>query len=45
MTDKQFIEKLLEIMEINTFADWIANDPRAEFEELSIMIEEHLKRT
>jgi len=45
MTDRQFIEQLLEIMEINALADWISNDPWEEFEELSVMIEEHLKRT
>ena len=45
MTDREFIENLLEIMEINALADWITNDPWDEFEELCAMIEEHLKRT
>tara|TARA_Y100000004_G_C8805694_1_gene365387 strand:- start:135 stop:329 length:195 start_codon:yes stop_codon:yes gene_type:complete len=45
MTDREFIEKLLEIMEINALADWVTNDPWDEFEELRVMIEEHLKRT
>ena len=45
MTDREFIEALLEIMEINALADWLTNDPWDEFEELRVMIEEHLKRT
>ena len=45
MTDRQFIEQLLEIMEINALADWLTNDPWDGFEELRVMIEEHLKRT
>ena len=45
MTDRQFIEQLLEIMEINALADWLTNDPWDEFEELRAMIEKHLKRT
>tara|TARA_R100000030_G_scaffold99168_1_gene89929 strand:+ start:98 stop:235 length:138 start_codon:yes stop_codon:yes gene_type:complete len=45
MTDREFIEKLLEIMEFNALADWITNDPWEEFEELRVMIEEQLKRT
>ncbi|QDP62214.1 MAG: hypothetical protein GOVbin1807_213 [Prokaryotic dsDNA virus sp.] len=45
MTDREFIKKLLEMMEINALADWITNDPWDEFESLRVMIEEHLKRT
>ena len=45
MTNKQFLENLLEIMEINTLADWLTNDPCDEFEELRAMIEAHLNRT
>ena len=45
MTDRQFIEKLLEMMEYNALADWITNDPYDEFEALRIIIEDHLKRT
>ncbi len=45
MTDKEFIEQLLEIMEINALADWLTNDPWDEFEEIRAMIEKHLKRT
>ena len=45
MTDRQFIEQLLEIMEINALADWLTNDPGDEFEEIRVMIEQHLKRT
>ena len=45
MTDRQFLEKLLEIMEINALADWVTNDPYFEFEELRDMIEAHLNRT
>ena len=45
MTDRQFLEKLLEIMEINALADWVTNDAWDEFEELRVMIEAHLNRT
>jgi hypothetical protein len=45
MTDRQFIEKLLEMMEINALVDWITNDPCDEFEALRAIIEDHLKRT
>ena len=45
MTDRQFIEKLLEMMEYNALADWITNDPYDEFEALRVIIEDHLKRT
>ena len=45
MTDRQFIERLLDIMEVNALADWITNDPYDEFEALRVMIEDHLKRT
>ena len=45
MTDREFLEKLLEIMEVNTLADWITNDAWDEFEELRAMIEAHLNRT
>jgi len=45
MTDKEFLEQLREIMEINALADWVANDPWEEFEELRDMIDKHLKRT
>ena len=45
MTDRQFIERLLDIMEHNALADWITNDPYDEFEALRVMIKEHLKRT
>ena len=45
MTDRQFIERLLDIMEVNALADWITNDPYDEFEALRAMIEDHLKRT
>ena len=45
MTDRQFLEKILEIMEVNALADWITNDPYDEFEELRAMIEAHLNRT
>tara|TARA_A200000159_G_C7080047_1_gene238098 strand:+ start:359 stop:496 length:138 start_codon:yes stop_codon:yes gene_type:complete len=45
MTNKQFLENLLEIMEINALADWVTNDPWDEFEELRAMIEAHLNRT
>ena len=45
MTDRQFLKRLLEIMEINALADWIINDPYDEFEELRVMIEAHLNWT
>lgn len=45
MTDRQFIERLLDIMEHNALSDWITNDPYDEFEALRVMIEDHLNRT
>jgi hypothetical protein len=45
MTDKEFLEQLKEIMEINALADWVTNDPLEEFAELRAMIDKHLKRT
>jgi hypothetical protein len=45
MTDKEFLEQLKEIMEINALADWHENCPWEEFEELRAMIDKHLKRT